>query len=1277
VAVVSGTIRYQYQADVTAATWGAWSDSSIAISDNCKLGLAPGGRVFYQATDKYYYADFNGAGFDTPVQLTDWPGPTYATTQATCFMPIDDDIFFVYALDDAPLSDDSQAGNLYCYGLPLYAAVAHQMKGSVYGQQDVILSGDALAVDDGYYIFISAGNNKRAIYFKRQSNYYTEYKQLLPLDIMDDTSYLRMGLASYINNSIYVVGTVYRRNWVYDDTPATVCLRSMNGDHFTQEKTEYYIGRFDHNSRDVTINSQSVGVYDPPGKMMLIGDYQYFVCLGNLRKKLATGFCGKDPDSLRTTITENTSSVMSFRGDSMLGLETMDDDVNLTSVQPGDEITVQLGYDGVLGNIGVFDVDGLPITTGQTGEQKSIAASGRGYKRLRQWVSDAAYDYWSQTKEAGDPWDLTKLIRAGKATYSTDDPATYLLCDDLNIDGWLYSVGRPSRNMEVTASFDRNDGLDNQAGVFAGWYRETVEDAKTRLDVDTVEESDIGYHAIVVKCGKEALGNTQDAIGVWGHRPGQDPTYIAGSAQTPPTDEVYHIKLQLYEGCIMVHYRPDSSTNWTRIIYHRFTGAWNPYFRTDDQVGRGGVYMRNKTAWSLGLGMSSTIQVIPVESNADFPVSGTAQVDDELIEYVTRTNDYPVDYVNKHLHWDEGNVIRSNTDATNGVPFGRSRSERAIRQSFTATANMWVKTIRLKAWRTGDLEDGIRVMLYEGPITSRKPYGTRMSSGIVESIDITDTASVVTVTFDAPVKVLDNETYYVVVEREKVPGRGSDEETAGASNYYNLSISPYGESKVAWGSAAIFSDNSDDWSDQGNDLYIIIEGTPDGRRNQVMVTGSDLEPWKDFYKYMALCCFEGKGAGISMEIEEFIESTSTADVFIVKEDPTGWFDDTSVFVVAPTLICGTRGAQETVASSHIAGTQVNFYVAPVLHALSFSCYTSDLDMRLTDCVDAICAKAGVEVTHEDEYTGTHTGGSGTWTYDTPVADRRGIVRLKSDQPQGIAFDLDASNNGYLVATDETYVYLYTLAAGTPTLVERIINEHEGWVTYSWQGDHVSVWQDQRLLGTFTVSSNNRAKAAVASSGSTPVSIDWKELDVRVDNFVMEMGQDGWVIFQEIARQTRTFLQDTQDGEMRCFRNRTEVNVVGDPYDIVFDSTVIKTDAGLATRIRLVGIEEIEIPTTALDEYGDVFQMVNLNRGDDLQDMLEFWPYIQEDLDLMREPRRATAAFQPEVEPNDIFYVRSSHPTGVVTEKLYVESVDVVVNITETDAAIDMNLTGHV
>ena len=154
-------------------------------------------------------------------------------------------------------------------------------------------------------------------------------------------------------------------------------------------------------------------------------------------------------------------------------------------------------------------------------------------------------------------------------------------------------------------------------------------------------------------------------------------------------------------------------------------------------------------------------------------------------------------------------------------------------------------------------------------------------------------------------------------------------------------------------------------------------------------------------------------------MEDFIESSSSADVFIVNRDPISLFDSTTKFYLAPTLLVTKRGAQDTVASAHLAGTLTNEYIAPTLIALEFSYFSSDLDMRLSDAVDKICARAGVVVTHEDEYTGTHTGGSGTWTFDTPVLDRRGIVRLKSGFNQGIAFDLDASNNGYLVSSDET------------------------------------------------------------------------------------------------------------------------------------------------------------------------------------------------------------------------------------------------------------------
>jgi len=91
----------------------------------------------------------------------------------------------------------------------------------------------------------------------------------------------------------------------------------------------------------------------------------------------------------------------------------------------------------------------------------------------------------------------------------------------------------------------------------------------------------------------------------------------------------------------------------------------------------------------------------------------------------------------------------------------------------------------------------------------------------------------------------------------------------------------------------------------------------------------------------------------------------------------------------------------------------------------------------------------------------------------------------------------------------------------------------------------------------------------------------------------------------------------------------------------------------------------------------VFQMINLDRANDVQEMLEFWPYIKEDLDLKYEPRSAFAAFNPELEPNDIMYVISAHPSGVITEKLYVDNVSVNLRVTNTDAELDMNVSGYV
>ena len=1254
VAVVSGTLRFQYVADPTGS-WGAWTDTGYAVSDNCKIGLYEG-RVMYQNGTSYYYSDFNGSTFAAPVSMD--TGKT--ATDVTCFMPRLSTHYFLLKMDEAAPSTTAQ------FGILRHVSVASpgsyiEWQGAIYGQQDTIISGDAVALGSDWYIFISAHNNMKPVMLKFDGTYFGELSYILPLDLMDDTSYMRLGLVNVINNSMWVTGALHRKNWVYPSNPMIVNMRSF-GEHFSMEKGEFYIDKLDLNERQVSMGGENVDVYDNPGKTLLVGDYLYYCKLGKVKKKLATASAGKDPASEKFTLTSAFSAAMSFSGSSSLHLETLDP-FTLSTLKPGDEVTVELGYDGVKDTIGIFDIDATPIEIGQSSEDKTIMATGRGTKRLTQWVSDAAYDYWSQTKEQANVSELGKLIRA-TGSYSGD-----LILDDLNIDGWLYSVGKSARNQHVTCRFDRNDGEDNAAGVFVGWYRETVEDAKERLGVDTVTEKDIGYHALVAKAGKEA-NNGYEGIGLWKYSPGASPVWVDGVYQSVPTDQAFDLKVNSYEGYITIHYKLASATNYGVVYAGRFTDT--PHYR-GDQVGRAGVFMRNVTAYSQGYPFDSSIMAIPVYDNSEFPDVGQLLVDDEKIDYAGKTANR--DSTTPELTWAPGIDFIKNisTSSVSTKAFANSRSVRIVCQSMKPTKTLWANTVKIKVRKVGGASDGIMIRLMGSPRTSKEPTGVELARVFVPSSDIPDVITEISAQLSTPVEMQSGETYYLMVER-----RAGMFDTHmyydGMPDYYEIqynTINVYGN-----GSFQTFNEDKDTWTDTGGDMYFRIYASAFKDSNQIQVSGSIGERWTGEFLNMCLCSVEGKGEGLSFQIVDY-QRNGTIHSFLVHKDPNHMFDTTSIFHLAPSLIVTARGADGTTASSHSGEFQVNEYVPPTLQATAFSYFSSDYDMRLTDCADAIAAKAGVSITHESDMSADHVGVSG-WTYSTAVTDARGIVRLKCNGVEkGIAFDLDGSDNGKMITSDSTNIYYYTLAAGVPTLVERVTNAHTGWITYSFQGTSASAWQGNRLLASFTCGSNANAKAKVAVSGAGTVNVDWKELDMRIDNFVMEMGQNGLVIFNYIARETRSFLQDSQDGELQLFRNRTEVNLIGSPLDIVYDSTVMQSDAGISTRIRLIGVEEIELPTNDITRLGDLFTTINLERGDTANEMLENWPYIKEEMDLKYNPRQFSAAFLPELEPNDIIYVRVGHPTGVTTEKFYVQSVDVALRVSQDEAVLDMSVGGHV
>jgi len=1408
-----GYLCYQHIPSPTTTPWPDWVVTGHVLSD-CKPGVVDvngNAQIIalmnFGGDDSFVRMTYDGA-LSTPQQLdairtddfTIGGGPgeySIAEHQGMAIAPVDEDEFFVQFFPYTEARSVNYAIIQY-WRIVGNTTYFHEFKGGVYGDMTHAFSFDAVQLNEFNYVFTSDNALGRPLMFKMQQLWALDAYQLgdwsdgshiLPIDILDDTSYLKLGAASIIDNKIWITGRLKR------------------GSNIEMELYMYGDGNFSI-GRDMYIGNSTEFPASYPGKMVYSDGYMWFLSWGDYAKAPATYLVGHENfDNLYVTSDVLNLSVQQRKSSSLGITAQLSSTADHDAIRRNSRVTVDVGLQNDAdvwewAQLGVFGVDALSRDFFDSGNSRGMVGRGIGTKRLAQWSSDAFYDYWSQAKLAANPADLSEVIRVS-GLWSTDEDfdedaleggTDPIRLDRLNEQGILYTTAKSSRNGQVVAKFWVPENalpphkMHGRYGVGLNYYRESRGQAAERLtkESEDVTDNEFGDNGIFAMVGPE---EHEDNEGVALYVV-KDSTWhkIYSEAYAYNKNRWNWLMMHFNEGYITVHsastyYEPlyPSEVNWGELFVLRYdteytSGSYSePWFR--DQRGRGAIALHNMSSYSNTPGFTSTSTVIPVEDVSIFPTSDTVIVDSEIIDYdaktaaslypgamdwatghtyLAATHDNPdwQDVKIHHIDWVEGNAGE--------VAVGSSKNYALlVTQAFQGPYG----EERIDRVRVVMKREGIPTMpVYAGIVNDDFDNGGNFIKGIGRF------GAPIVSAISAPVAghTVPTEYDWVEFDFSNVPEQlrwlhkeyresgkgffliittipwylvsldyGYNNYTAwdsydDASNYYWVkmddTVSATTGVWLGW-SVNTYWDTPTQYF--GRDSMMPFElygiGNIPSFGYEIYIDGHGPSPvLKDYYDGMALVVTDGPGKGMVFEISDYdwkapdqwvpsrtylppdaiedhigdLEHGSWVDedlsrIFVLR-NPYGSLGEGSILEIYPSLTVSLRGAQDTTATSHGAG-KVSIYSDLSVACQEVRYYSGEVDMRLEDMAKELCAKAGVlEFSAGKDYSGDWDTATEEMVEWMPGERRHCIVKF--DHPGstptlseiGIIARADTAD---LATAEQYYKLVYKNYASFLAIELQILRPSEseaelienfpifysipqGTLTMSVQQDSFSVWLNDRHIVTFHDDELETGEyMGMYSSGYTNdiTNIDWSELDIRTDNFVLDLGSRGAQLLSGLVGPKKIVYQDTSTGGIYMERVRTIGDYEYELADLTVEAGRSSSDSALVNRVRAEGAEIAEvIDWTSFREEGNLFFLVNATEANDEWETAAEGTFILEDSQASMDVHSFIGAADPRVETNDIIRAR----TVEGYHDLSVDSIAYRMTISNDAAVFDMQVEGR-
>jgi hypothetical protein len=1311
------TLQFIYLDDPGSVFWDAWAPVGVTVQTDSSIGLE-GNRLWYIAPNKYiYYIDFTEGSetWGTATQVMDTS--SWMSTKIALAPVSDTKCYVQVGPEDTPLTYAEVKA------ISSGGSVLTTFHGFVFGDPTQRYKFDAVTLNGVDYVFVVDRDDGRAMYTKVVDLIWSELKQVVPIDVVDDLVNFKLGGVTIIDGKIFVTGK-YRRG------------ENIEFDMYTMsDGTNFTMGR------DLYIDNY-FGSTDIGGKLHLWDNTVWFLGFGGVSEAPATVLVGYDNTDNKLETREFVKINSSLRGSSATTFSVdMKHDIVHDAVRQGAEITVELGYGENLAQMFMVGVDVLAPSDDEGGHSFSIGGRGLGFKKLDQWESDQSYDYWSQAKVDADPSEMSELVRT--SGYWTGE-AGILTNDRLNIDSYMYCTAKSSRGAAVRARFRKTagSGYTPRYGVGVNYYKENRYDAADRLGVDVslITDGDYGHNGIFAI----ADGGDLYIMRLWNNIE----TELDSTAFTP-SDDVWHwIQLIFQDGYIRVITRNDGSTDWTEVLEYKYQANTEPWFRPNDDLGRGALYMNNVTVYGDTPGFHSDAVIIPVDDIAPFPTTETVEVDNEHIDYdgkATSSEDpgtmpWAEGYTFKDSpvqndNWDNALLYQQPWDVGNPeeIAVGEDEDDMVyLSHSFRdgLYGHKRIDKIRIPIKKVGTPTDLWCYIVTDWWDERNPPLATDII-GATNNMHTSVTEAAVTTGYlwvdldftsvNEPDRWLDandpSGSFWFVITTMP-PGDVDYASYHDPSNYYVVQLND--ELYEAIGINRTWDNTYKwDWYRDRHDPDAII---PFQIRGVGPLTAEGFEIYFDGvgpvvadteFTDMALVCTAGPGEGMAEHILLYDyrapmqwQATRTYEAPDTWQDHIGdlahgdWVDkdlsrafvasrpmmygEGSEFEIWPALLVDTRGVDETIVTTH-GDTRVSVWRISDLSADGFQYHSTEMDSRLVDMGAEIAGKAGVlEFSGENDLEGVQNfTGAGFSTAWVP-GHRQTIVKMTiptigAGEELGLSFRIDDTGTpteGYRVTIDDSdNLILYWFDSSWAVLETVPLPFSPGGVmTISVQEEHFSVWFNDRLAHVFvhTIYTDGD-NIGITADGDIDVDVEVSAVDRRVDNFILDMGARGTQLFGGMIGPKRVTVMDTPTGGLRMAMLKTSGTADFEIADLVVDSGHSEQDNAHKSVIRAEGAEAVEIiDYDHIAEFGFLFNVVNAPEANDA------WETKQEAdaalLDLKSSARQVdlSGALDMRIEPNDIIDVWLDD----VLETIIVDGANIMLSISPTDAVLDMTVKGR-
>jgi hypothetical protein len=1310
----SGYLCYQVITDPTT-TWPTYITSSETVDPGTMIGVYAN-RIFFiiPTTHEMKYSDViwtTSWVLDSSVHsLVYFTGMT-----SVALAPVLGG--YVYYLYKQTGNNYGKIGRLF---ITDHSTV--EWPGRVYDTAATFQAFDAESSTEGDYIYYEDKTDTRPWYLIGSYGagglgLWSDPKPVLPIDVLEDSATFKMGKVSNISSSLFVSG-------IYDSH-----LRST---HLPMHI--YTMGPAPHTmGRDKFISSEQ---RTQPGKLHVMGNVCYYVTPDYSWAAPATNLVLYDSEALKATVTgignvhfaqsTNNSGDFSF---------TLPNSYTHAALRTGSEVEWWAAYGGHEVLMGVFGIDSIQNSRDPLGQAQTVTCRSLAMKTLAMWQSDASYDNWSQTKQSCNPAAMDELIRTS-GTWDGDP----LTLTELNQSGVLYSSAMAVKNSLVRAKFKMASG-DSSAlyGLFLNYAQETYAAAWTRLGHEP-SDNEYTYTGLAVIYGTqvgdtprpwswpEVPGGTQ-GIGVWTVAGGIW-TRIDSAALTIPCDLDHWLQAEFHDGQLIVRYRLDTDTTWTTVGLT--TSLINNPWPVDDR-GRGGIYVRNVTPNTTCYGFTSDSTIIPVLSVAgisSFPE--IVLVDSEQIQVTSKSSGTGGYIVNKgsgvtfpnathnNPYWTVGETLSQNIAQANDQKICDITSNKFVCRAVDLLETTTIHSVKFQIKKTGSPTTPLYCWLVTDKFDGAAPLAAKvLAVTSVAAASISTSYGWIEFVFADPVELAG--AYHFALTDVALAGIGSP--VIDPVNYYTLgtndSLAPdelgiiriygpavwytletavptilYGISNKAAGYEIYLDDATLPAVDRNyfDDMALVVIGGP-GQGSVFRITDYDLYApfqWVPNRAYHSPDTWQNHVGDVAHGSWQYVANTKRV---FVDTDPSSTIGDGSIFRIMPAYTC-IRGYGDTDATTHEDGI-MSVYRTPLLSSSTFEYFSAEKDFTLLDMATEIARKSGIIMVVSDKKVNSVAyacTGMANWYTDatnTHQDVRNLILRFArtAGTEVGVVFHRTSVTPfiGHAITVSDSYLSLYTITAETTlTLTERIplvMPTTANYFTLSVQDNIFSVWQGSRFLHSFVGAQPAyltvpMTAGFIGASGSS-ILVDWDELDLRVDNFIMDNGKTGNQLMQRLIGEKHVYYQDTQDGYLRIYRNYP---VITDTLNLVVLSDANTNESELATRIRIEGAGIAETyNTTKLRDEGDLFLDMNMNELNTDGEALIESQFLLDELARRTCILPITGAADPRIEPGDTITIAMPSPTPtsggfplILTSGSVSTPRTVVVDSINMTMAIDLN-----